>query len=243
MYIVILNGSPKKKRSASRFFSNILRTMLFGCSITEYAVGHTPYDTIFEGLKTADAALITVPLYVDSIPSHVLRFLDRAEQFCACNACHFTLYVISNSGFIPGRGNEAHLDQYKCWCARSGIVYGGGLGIGGGVMLHAVFFAGLFFGIGGFILKSALNLASGAAFAPGPQAAALAFHLGIWLFFSIDMLISEYRLAGAIKKRETVKNRYTSVMIPPCMFLVLSDIFMALAALCKGAFWKVFRRV
>jgi hypothetical protein len=180
---------------------------------------------------------------VDSIPSHVLRFLHEAEQFCKTNACHFKLYVISNSGFVAGYNNETHLDQYKCWCERSGIVYGGGLGIGGGVMLHVVFFVGLFLGIGGLIVKCLINIFSGSAFVFDKSFVAAAYRIGIWLFFSIGMLVCEYRLAAFIKNGKTVKNMYTRVMVPSFVFLVFSDIFMAVAALFHGKLiFSLFRK-
>jgi hypothetical protein len=241
--ILILNGSPKKRLSASRFFSNMLKIMLLGCNVTEHLIRNNENNTIFECMKTADAVILSVPLYVDSIPSHVLRFLHAAEQFCKNNDCHFKLYVISNSGFVAGHNNETHLDQYKCWCERSGIVYGGGLGIGGGVMLHVVFFVGLFLGAGGLIVKVIINIFSGADFLFDKSFAALAYRIGIWLFFSLGMLICEYRLAAVIKKGKTIKNMYTRVMVPSFVFLVFSDIFMAITALFNGKLiFSLFRK-
>ena len=236
MNIVILNGSPKKRLSASRFFSNILKIMVLGNKIIEHTIRHKEQSAIFESLKIADAVIISVPLYVDSIPSHVLQFLQEAEQSCKSNTCHFKLYVISNSGFVAGHNNETHLDQYKCWCERSGMVYGGGLGIGGGVMLHVVFFVGLFLGIGGLIVKIITNIFSGTAFVFDRLFIALAYRIGMWLFFSIGMLIGECRLAAAVKKNKTIKNMYTRVMVPSFVFLVFSDVFMVISALFNGNF-------
>jgi hypothetical protein len=101
MNILILNGSPKKKLSASGFFAGILKLMLAGHKITEYPIRNKEINTIFECMKNADAVVISTPLYVDGIPSHVLGFLNKAEQFCKNNACHFNLYVISNSKKSP----------------------------------------------------------------------------------------------------------------------------------------------
>ena len=235
MNIVILNGSPKKRRSGSRFFSTILRVMLLGHKVTRYAVRNQEAAVMLAAMRGADAVILAVPLYVDGIPSHLLSFLGEAERFCVHNACRFKFYVISNSGFVPGRNNEAHLDQYKCWCERCGVVYAGGLGIGGGVMLHALFFVGLFLGAGGFILQALIKRVSGGAFVFDKCIIPFAYRIGIWLFFSLGMLMGEYRLARAIKKRKAVKNRYTAVMVPAWVFLVFSDMFMVIAALCKGA--------
>ena len=223
MNIVILNGSPKKRLSASRFFSNILKIMVLGNKITEHTIRHKEHSAIFDCIKIADAVIISVPLYVDSIPSHVLQFLQEAEQSCKSNTCHFKLYVISNSGFVAGHNNETHLDQYKCWCERSGIVYGGGLGIGGGVMLHVVFFVGLFLGIGGLIVKIITNIFSGTAFVFDRSFIALAYRIGIWLFFLLVCLLVNVawrRLSKKIKRSKICIQEWWFLLLFSSYFLI-----------------------
>lgn len=76
MNIVVLNGSPQKKLSASAYFSRFLKLLLCGNKITEYSLRNKErFPLVFESLKTASAVVLAVPLYVDGIPSHVLRFL------------------------------------------------------------------------------------------------------------------------------------------------------------------------
>jgi hypothetical protein len=234
MNILILNGSPKKKLSASGFFAGILKLLLIGNKITQYPIRNNEINNIFECMKTADAILISTPLYVDGIPSHILGFLKEAEQFCKNNACHFKLYVISNSGFVEGHNNEIHLKQYQCWCERTDIVYGGGLGIGGGVMLHFVFYFSLLLSIGEFIVKNVINIFLGSVFLQKESLISLGRSIFIWLIFNSAMLICEYILARNIKKGKTFKNIFTRVMVPSFLFLIFADIFMILKALLKG---------
>jgi multimeric flavodoxin WrbA len=234
MNILILNGSPKKKLSASGFFAGILKLMLAGYKITEYPVRNSETNNILECMKTADAVLISTPLYVDGIPSHILGFLNKGEQFCKNNACHFNLYVISNSGFVEGHHNEIHLKQYQCWCERSGIVYGGGLGIGGAVMLHVVFYAILLLDIGEFIVKNTVNIFFGQVFLLNESLFSLGRGIATWLFFNITMLLCEYILARNIKKSKSFKNIFTRVMVPSFVFLICADIFMVIKALFNG---------
>jgi hypothetical protein len=185
-------------------------------------------------MKTADAVVVSTPLYVDGIPSHILGFLNGAEQFCKNNACHFKLYVISNSGFVEGRHNEIHLKQYQCWCQRARIVYGGGLGIGGGVMLHVVFFVTLLLGIGEFIVKNIVNIFFGSVFLLNESLVSLGRGIAVWLIFNIAMLICEYILARNIKKAKTFNDIFTRVMVPSFVFLIFADIFMIIKALLNG---------
>jgi hypothetical protein len=234
MNIVVLNGSPQKKLSASAYFSGILKLMIAGNKITEYSLrSREHFPLVFESLKTASAVVLAAPLYVDGMPSHVLRFLLEAEQFCR-DACHFKLYVISNSGFVEGRHSEMHLKQYRCWCERAGAVYGGGLGIGGGVMLHLVFYTILLFGIAEFIIRGIINFfLGGASFLDGILVPLL-WSMTTWIVFNIGMLIGVSRLASAVRRDKTINDMYTRVMVPSFVFLIFADIYMIILALLHG---------
>jgi hypothetical protein len=208
--------------------------MLSGNKITEYSLRNKKhFPLIFESLKTASVVVLAAPLYVDGIPSHVLRFLLEAEQFCKA-ACHFKLYVISNSGFIEGRHSEIHLKQYRCWCERAGVAYGGGLGIGGGVMLHLIFYTTLLLSIAAFIIRGIINIfVSGASFFDN-NLVSLLQNITIWIIFDIGMLICTAQLASAVKKDKTIKDMYTRVMVPSFVFLIFADAYMAILALLHG---------
>ncbi|MDR3123883.1 MAG: NAD(P)H-dependent oxidoreductase [Treponema sp.] len=153
MNILAINGSPKKKGGASAFFSKVLMFMLFPQKVMSKTISLSRnYENIFADLKNAEAVILSVPLYVDGIPSHMIHFLQQMERHCVNNNCKFMLYVISNSGFVGGRQNQAHLEQYKCWCERAGIAWGGGLGIGVGVMLHVIFYVILLLSVIQFVV-------------------------------------------------------------------------------------------
>lgn len=235
MNILIINGSPKKRGGASAFFSNVLRFMLFPQKSTVKTLGLSKnYGAVFEHLQGVDAVILSVPLYIDGIPSHILPFLQHMEQYCKDNLCKFIFYVISNSGFVEGCQSRAHLAQYQCWCERAGIAWGGGIGIGGGVMLHVIFYAMFLVNIILFFVFVCLHIVSGK---PPVNAALLADSgrsIGIWLFLCGGMFFCEYKMALAIKRKKCIKNQYTRVMIPSFIFLIVSDIFMVLSALIHG---------
>lgn len=231
MKVLILNGSPKKKLGASWYISKIFKPMLPGCKKIEIAIKESNYDKIFSLLGEVDAVVLSVPLYVDSVPSHVLSFLQTAEKVCAEQQHRFKFYVISNSGFIEGRQNAVHLDIYRCWCERAQVEWGGGLGIGGGVMIFVLMFVILvqlvilLIGIISNAISGAPVLNALRSFVPS---------LISWLFFNAGVLFFTARLARAVRRGATTKNLYTRVMLPSFIFLVVADIFMALMALFKG---------
>jgi hypothetical protein len=144
------------------------------------------------------------------------------------------LYVISNSGFIEGHQNQAHLQQYQCWCEHAGIVWGGGLGIGGGVMLHVIFYMMFLLSIAQLITGIGVNLFSGKPAVNGVMLVSFIRDVGSWLFLCSGMLFCELRMVLAIKRKRRMKNLYTRVMIPSFLFLVFADIYMAVIALLHG---------
>jgi len=235
MNIMIINGSPKKRGGASAFFARVLRCMLFPHKVKTISIGTSKdYHEIYENLHNTDTVVISVPLYVDSIPSHFIYFLKQMEYYCKSNKCRFMLYVISNSGFVGGHQNQAHLEQYKCWCERANITWGGGLGIGGGVMLHVVFYVTLLLSILQFIIGIFINIVFGKPAIDNALLSGFIHSVIIWLFFSSGMLLFEFILAWAIKRKKSIKTLYTRVMLPSFIFIVFADIFMALSALLHG---------
>jgi len=227
MNIMIINGSPKKKGGASAFFAKVLSFFLFPHKITTKSIGISKdYKDIFDNLQSADAVVISVPLYVDSIPAHFIHLLKQMEQYCKNNKCGFMLYVISNAGFVGGHHNQAHLEQYKCWCERANITWGGGLGIGGGVMLHVLFKIILIVSVIEFTIGVIINILYGKPFIDNALLSGLAHSMIILLFLYSGMLFYEFIIAQAIKNKKTIKNKYTRVMLPSFIFIIVANIFM-----------------
>jgi hypothetical protein len=235
MNILVINGSPKKKGGASAFFSKVLGFMLLPQKVVSKTIGMSRnYENVFADLRAMDTVILSVPLYVDGIPSHLIHFLQQMEQYCANNKCKFMFYVISNSGFVGGRQNQTHLEQYKCWCERAGVAWGGGLGIGGGVMLHVIFYVTLLLSIIQFVVGILINVFLGKPAVNNALLASFIRSMIVWLVFSSGMLFYEFVLARAIKKQKIIKNKHTRAMVPSFIFLIFADIFMILDALVHG---------
>ena len=235
MSVLVINGSPKKKGSASAFFSKIFSLMLFPQKLMFKAASLSRnYEDTFVHLQNAEVVVISAPLYIDSIPSHLIHFLKQMEEYCVSNECKFMLYVISNAGFIEGRTNQAHLEQYKCWCQRANIEWGGGLGIGGAVMLHSIFYIFPLWSIIQFVIGIIINTISGNPTFNIGMLISIGHSMLIWLFFNIGLLFHTFIMAQAIKKKRIMKNQYTRAMVPSFIFLVFADIFMAISALFHG---------
>jgi len=245
MNILVINGSPKKKGGASAFFSKILGFMLFPHKVIVRAVGMSRnYEDIFACLQDMDAVILSVPLYVDSIPSHFIRFLKQMEEYCVNNTCKFMLYAISNAGFIEGRTNKPHLEQYKCWCQRANITWGGGLGIGGAVMLHIVSFVILLWSIIQLAIGVVINVVNGNPAIHNGTLTGFCHTMLFLLFYTSGLFFCTFLFARAIKRKKTIKNWYTRAMVPSFLFLIFADIFMALNALFHGKLiFSLYKRI
>lgn len=239
MKVMLINGSPKKKLAASKYIQKTIKLMLGSTETIECGI-HTKNDIpkVLNEMEGIDALVIAAPLYVDGIPSHMVPFMKEAEAYCKAHGYHFPVYVLTNCGFIEGHQNALNLEQYECWTQRAGLTWGGGVGIGGGVVL-LVYAIVLPIQIGIFVLNVVINLINGMAPVSQGLLLALAKNIGWFLFFSSSMLICEGILSYRIKKKITGKNNlYARFMIPAVVFLVGADIFMLVLSIIKGGFFK-----
>lgn len=137
MRIALLNGSPKVKSSASGSLLGSLKSyVLAGDSTLEDVVeiglhkGVLP-EKALEQLENADVLVFACPLYVDGIPAHLLSCLVQLEKtHWKKEALH--VYGVVNCGFYEGIQAEFALDILRNWCVKSGVTWGGGIGVGGG---------------------------------------------------------------------------------------------------------------
>jgi hypothetical protein len=66
----------------------------------------------------------------------------------------------------------------------------------------------------------------------------------IGLFFSAGMLFYEFILSWAIKNKKSIKNKYTRVMLPSFIFIIIADVFMTFSALFRGKLvFSLFKKV
>ena len=235
MNLLIVQASPKKKGGASRFFSRLLRLFLPGVRKETVSLSaRQDFQPILELLPSTEAVCLSVPLYVDGLPSHVVEFLGRAEAYCQSHPCRFRLYALCNNGFVEGKQNLPALRMLQAWCEKTGMPWGGGLGIGGGVMLQVL---GIVYPIliGIILLQMALSFFSTGTL-PGELWCSLAIQICTWLFLNSGLLFCLARLSSAIRRERVLPNRFTRVMIPAFLFVPVADVFMTLSSLFHGRF-------
>ncbi|HBR23998.1 MAG TPA: hypothetical protein DD782_05515, partial [Firmicutes bacterium] len=139
----LINGSPKANSSVSGAILKDLRKRLSdhqdqleAGTCDTYAVYHFSKPQINQQdlaeLAACDTLVFAFPLYVDGIPSHLLSCLSQMEGYLKPLASkEMRVYAIVNCGFYEGRQNQHALDMMQNWCAKTRLIWGHGLGIGG----------------------------------------------------------------------------------------------------------------
>lgn len=137
MKIALINGSPKSTNSTSENILKMVKRQIDQYEIFEFKI-HTPGISTFdmEHMSECDILVFAFPLYVDGVPSHLLHCLYKLEDFFINKTDrNIRVYSLVNCGFFEG--NQAHLalDIMKNWCEKAGLMWGQGIGIGGGGMI------------------------------------------------------------------------------------------------------------
>lgn len=135
MNITILNGSPKRGENTSDL---LIRFLTAGFRETDaFEIFRTnqdaPDERLFESALAADALLFVFPLYVDGIPSHLLRLLSELAR--RKGEKRTRVYCVINNGFFEGRQDHVAAEQMKLWCRSAGMTWGQAVGVGAGEML------------------------------------------------------------------------------------------------------------
>ena len=237
MKTVFINCSPKKRFCASSYFIMLERLFVSGENVTEHLRSNTDPKPILRQLENADAVVFALPLYVDGIPSHVLRFMEELELFCREKDLHFGVYCIANNGFIEGRQNEPLMQVFEHFCSRAGLTWGGGVGIGGGVMLNVTRIV-FEVQIGLLLLNILLSVIQKGDFFPKGAFLSFGENALYLLFFNAGLLAYLIRMGHFIRKGACAGKKYTRILVPSFIFILFADIFFIIVSLLKGGVFR-----
>jgi len=247
MKVLFLNASPKRRFSASQYFLDLVRIQMAGCETKGIKLsGPSVYNETFGVFKTIDALVIALPVYVDGVPSHVLKFLVEAEKFCKENNCRFRLYVISNCGFFEGGQCKNVLAIMRSFCNAAGLQWGAGIGIGGGEMLSFLRLSGPVFELARFIFSIPVFMLNNNF--PGGLAGYnwISALVGMFVFFilSSGLFYSLFKMQRIIRKEKPAADFYTGVTFcPRFLFTIFASGYWVIRAAFHGtAFWQLYKQ-
>ena len=232
---VLINCSPKRKLSVSGFLMKCAGVLVRGKK--EYLHLRTPADhePILRALEDAGKVVFVAPLYVDSVPSHVLPFLREMEKYCRENGLKLKVYVIANNGFIEGKQNEPLMRVVENFCARGGLEWCGGIGIGGGVMLNVErIMITVMFGL--MLLNVLMNAVQGGNLLD-PVLSFGKSLLGL-VILACGIIAYGIRLAVHINKGTDAGKKYTRIMVPSFLFILFADIFFFIISVFQGGIFR-----
>lgn len=136
MKITLVNASPKAGANNSGYFAKELEGVLDGAQVHALRVNKPLVSgEEMEALLGCDALVLCFPLYVDQLPSHLLRVLMKMEEQAKGRGALPCVYAVANCGFHEGIQNELVMQVLENWCSRAGFSWKRGLGIGCGEML------------------------------------------------------------------------------------------------------------
>lgn len=141
MDIGFINGSPKSEFSASEGLLMMLGGYLPDQSIQRFTWNQNQVtEQEIMDLLGCQVVVLAFPLYIDSIPSHLLRCMIQVEHFLEKHpqAARPMVYCILNNGFFDGKQTRLAVASMKEWSIHCGLVFGKGIGIGGGGMINSV---------------------------------------------------------------------------------------------------------
>ena len=237
MKTVFINCSPRKRFCASAYFLFLQRLFTGGEKVSERLRTPADHTRILEQLRDAQAAVFGLPLYVDGIPSHVIRFLTEMETFCREHDLRLCIYCVANNGFIEGRQNEPLMRIFGHFCDRAGLKWGGGVGIGGGVMLNVTRIL-FFVDIALLVLNTLLSAVNSGVFFPKDAWISFGKNAGLLLYFNLGVLFYLARMGRHIRRGTPSGAKYTRILIPSFIFILFADIFFILVSLFEGGLFR-----
>ena len=137
---LLIVGSPKQEKSSSHAFGKYLLDKLeaHGMEVDEAYTYRAVRSE--EGMKEAlikmdqaDLVILGFPLYVDSIPSRTIKFMEVAKEHRKDREGKQQRFVaLCHSGFPESHQNDTAIRICSVFAQESGFIWAGGLSIGQG---------------------------------------------------------------------------------------------------------------
>ncbi len=136
--VLMLIGSPKPKNSTSASIANYLENKLNQAlqveifNIRKELKISEGRGMLVETFQQADTIVLITPLYVDSLPAPVIRFLELISENRPGSSGEQSLIAIINAGFPEAVHNETALAICENFARENNLQWAGGLPIGMG---------------------------------------------------------------------------------------------------------------
>ena len=131
---ILLNGSLRGDNSnTGKFLKKLSESTGEGTEIINLPAYLNKTDELIKILSGADKIVLGMPMYVDGIPSALLRIMELMEKTGPSG--DKKIYTVVNMGFYESRQIRNVLTQVRKWSEKCGYSYCGGVAIGAGEMM------------------------------------------------------------------------------------------------------------
>ena len=132
--ITLLNGSMRNIKGNSAKLARSLRgRMSKDSEIVDLKQYFNDLPALVRKLENSEVIILCVPLYVDGLPSQVIRLMETFQSTYSGGTKR--IYVLANMGLYESSQLESLFDAVKQWCSEMGFDYCGGLGISAGELI------------------------------------------------------------------------------------------------------------
>jgi multimeric flavodoxin WrbA len=140
---LLLIGSPKSSGGTSKILAEYLSSRLDDIHVdVEIRHVHQAIDggkeyELFEAIDRSEVVILLFPLYIDSLPSGVVRFFELFQERRGHNGGKGKpFYAIVNSGSPESVQSTVALEICVLFARETGFVWNGGGAVGGGSVLE-----------------------------------------------------------------------------------------------------------
>ncbi|MBO4918926.1 MAG: flavodoxin family protein [Erysipelotrichaceae bacterium] len=131
---VLLNPSMRSTNANSyRFAKELSKKLKKEHEIVNMQQYQNEPEKLMQKLESAPIIVLCTPLYVDGLPSQLIRLMERFEK--EYHGLRKKIYVLANMGLYESSQLENLFEAVKQWCTEMGFEYCGGLGISAGELI------------------------------------------------------------------------------------------------------------
>lgn len=128
--MLILNASPRAPRSNSKVYAQMVAHGWGGPAACREVLSPAAFPALRRELEQAAHLVLVFPLYADSLPVPLVRFLKELEAHPP--AARPTVSVVVNCGFLEPQQNDLAVEMVRLFCRRNGYPLGSVLEIASG---------------------------------------------------------------------------------------------------------------
>lgn len=136
--ILLLNGGVLLEEDELRYLDKLKENIDSEEIVTINLNDEIDWDRTHRCLEEAKALVLVCNICMNSVPAHILRFLETVEQaVIQGESIPGKFYAILYTYLYEGEHTGVAMGVLKDFCKHANITWGRGLGIGGsGVILH-----------------------------------------------------------------------------------------------------------